>query len=205
MSRFDVQSKTQIDLLRHGECEGGHVFRGSTDIDLSPEGVCNMRRVCERVNEEWDIIVTSPLKRCHIFAGELAAQRDIPIQFEDDLREMCFGDWEGREIENVWRDEEMQMRAWSQNPLANTPPSGEPLVDVCTRVDAVQTKIMQQFASKKILIVSHGGIIRVILAKLLDIPLSGLSRLDVPYACISRLAVYNMESGSIGKMLAHNF
>ncbi len=196
---------TQIDLLRHGECEGGSIFRGATDVGLSSAGLAAMHRVCAAVGEDWDIIISSPLKRCRLFARQLSEQRRIPLELESDLREMNFGEWEGCEIECIRQEDADRFQAWGRNPSVNTPPGGEPLHDVYRRTGTAHSKILRGHRSKKILLVSHGGIIRVLLAKLLDMPMAHLSRIDVPYASISRYAVYHAEDGDVKKMLAHNF
>jgi len=59
-----------LDLLRHGQPEGGNVFRGRTDHPLTEEGWQQMYQSCE--NRQWDVIITSPLSRCQEFAHKLA-------------------------------------------------------------------------------------------------------------------------------------
>jgi len=45
---------------------------------------------------DWDIIISSPLIRCYDFAKELSTKLKIPLDIEADLKEVGFGDWEGR-------------------------------------------------------------------------------------------------------------
>lgn len=193
---------TEITLLRHGKCEGGHIFRGSTDVSLSEEGMQQMRNAC--IEEQWDYIVSSPLARCCIFAQELAQQHSIPLEVNDQLREMSFGEWEGQEIEHIWEKNKEIMLAWSQDPSSYTPPNGEPLVDVAQRIHNVFKRIAEKYRGKRILIVSHGGCIRVFISLILNMPLSYLSRLDVPYAGMSKLAIYHGNDGDITKLLRFN-
>lgn len=193
---------TEITLLRHGTCEGGHIFRGSTDVPLSAEGIQQMRDVC--ADGQWDYIVSSPLVRCRVFAEELAQQHNISLELDDQLREMSFGEWEGQEIERVWKENKDIMLAWSQDPSVHTPPSGEPLTDVALRIDNVFERVTDKYRGKRILIVSHGGCIRVFIARILNMPLSHLSRLDVPYAAMSQLAIYHSHDGDLTKLLRLN-
>jgi len=60
-------STTVIDLLRHGDVEGGDVFRGSSDDPLSDDGWRQMQDALED-KSGWDVIITSPLQRCCEFA-----------------------------------------------------------------------------------------------------------------------------------------
>ncbi len=198
-------STTTIDLLRHGECEGGRIFRGATDVPLLPGGFAKMRQACNFADEKWDHVISSPLNRCRQFAKSLANQDDLTLSIEDDIREMSFGDWDGREIESVWQDSEAKMEAWSHDPSMNTPPNGEPIGDVLARVIQFYSELLRNHKSKHILVVTHGGIIRVMLAHILNMPMSCVNRFDVPYASLSRFAVYHSESGDITKLIAHNF
>ena len=48
---------TTIDLLRHGQCEGGEIFRGSTDVALSEAGWQQMRHATQE-EDNWDRVIT---------------------------------------------------------------------------------------------------------------------------------------------------
>ena len=86
---------TIVDLLRHGEPEGGQMFRGAVDDPLSPRGWDQMRTAVGDYRE-WDAIVSSPLVRCAAFAGELAERLDRPLEIVREFSEISFGVWEGR-------------------------------------------------------------------------------------------------------------
>ncbi len=195
---------TTVDILRHGECEGGHIFRGSTDVNLSPIGLEQMHGSSAKITEQWDVVVTSPLKRCLVFAEALIGERKLPLDIDDDLREMCFGDWEAQTISRVWQEHSDVVSAWSDDPAAVTPPNGEPLSKVIRRVEAVLERLIDCYKGQHMLIVTHGGVIRVILAHILGILPTKINCFDVPYACMSRFAVYHSDSGDRVKLLFHN-
>jgi len=69
-----LQNQTQIDLLRHGEPVGGRRYRGQTDDPLSEKGWQQMRAAVLDV-QGWDVIYSSPLRRCAEFAQELSRRR----------------------------------------------------------------------------------------------------------------------------------
>ncbi|MGV8812397.1 histidine phosphatase family protein, partial [Pseudomonas aeruginosa] len=73
----------------------------------------------------WDRLVSSPLQRCRAFAGELAQRQGIELELENDLRELHFGDWEGRSAASR-RDghSEALGRFWA-DPYVFTPPGGQ--------------------------------------------------------------------------------
>lgn len=194
---------TLIDLIRHGEPEGGPMFRGHTDHPLSTDGWQQMHRAI-RPQDEWDLIVSSPLLRCQSFARQLADNQGIPLHLDNRLQEISFGEWEGKTSEQIqagWSD--ALNRFWSA-PLQNPPPGGEPLQDFHARVMASWTHWQQELAGQKALIVCHGGVIRMILAEVMDIPLSSsFSALTVPYACRSRLRLDASEHGSFSCLQSH--
>ena len=115
-----------FDLIRHGEPAGGPMFRGSKDDPLSDTGWQQMNAAI-RDDDQWDVIITSPLLRCRLFAEQLAEQRQIPLHQEPRLREIAFGDWEGRTSENIMADTpEALTRFWSDvilRPVVRLSPS----------------------------------------------------------------------------------
>lgn len=181
-------TETLIDLLRHGEPEGGVKFRGQHDDPLSAAGWAQM---CGAVGDTdgWEAVVTSPLRRCADFAAELATRLDVPLENEPRLREIGFGAWEGLTAEQVSaRAPEALERFW-RDPARHTPPGGESLADFETRVAAGWNDLLNRHAGRKVLLVCHGGVIRLILARLLGMPRSHLFRLNVPFASTSRVRV----------------
>lgn len=178
----------RIDLLRHGEPAGGDRYRGSVDDPLSPEGWRQMRAATPPP-VPWQGILTSPLRRCAEFAEELARQHGIPLRVEEDLREMSFGAWEGRTGAEILAQDGERLRAFWQDPAGNPPPGGEPLDALTRRVAGVWERAVQEHARQHLLMVVHGGVIRALMSHLLGIPLQHLSRVTVPYACLTRFHV----------------
>ena len=76
---------TIVDLLRHGEPEGGQMFRGAVDDPLSLRGWEQMRAAVGDCRD-WNTVITSPLIRCAAFARELAERLDRPLEIVDGLR-----------------------------------------------------------------------------------------------------------------------
>lgn len=195
---------TQIDLLRHGECEGGDIFRGHFDARLTASGLSRMQAVTAASQTTWDTVCSSPLQRCWQFTEGLAP-RSVTVVADKRLQEMSFGDWDGKKIADIWRDDEPQISAWSHDPTAFTPPNGEPLAEVNQRVASFLTDCISAYAGQKILLVTHGGIIRVLLTQLLGMPLAHANRWEVPYGCFSRVAIYHQQKKEQRcQLVAHN-
>ncbi len=179
---------TWIDLMRHGEPEGGQLYRGQIDHPLSELGWQQMRETMP-VDKPWQQIVTSPLKRCAGFAEELARETGLPLAYEPRLMEIAFGDWEGQTAAALEKVDKNAFYAFYDDPLNNTPPGAEPLADFQKRIIETWQDLLEQYQQRHVLLIAHGGTIRIILAHILDMPLQSIWRLDVPYAGLSRIQI----------------
>ena len=159
----------RIDLLRHGETERGGGFRGSLDDALTAPGWQQMRKAVEGAGP-WDVLVSSPLQRCAAFAEELAARRGVPLHREADLRELHFGDWEGRSAAELMHTDAKALGLFWADPYGYTPPGGEPLVQFESRVLAAIARLRQRFAQQRLLVISHAGVMRLLLAQAQGLP-----------------------------------
>jgi broad specificity phosphatase PhoE len=195
---------TTIDLLRHGECEGGHVYRGSLDLPLSETGWQQLRDKVGEINC-WTHIVSSPMQRCACFASEVSARCERPLQVIDNFREVHFGDWEGRPIAEVWREQGSDARRFFADPVNAAPPNGEPMRDFEQRVVAAWQHLLQTFRGEHVLLVMHGGTIRILLAHVLAMPLHRMANVDVPYASASRIRVHHhADHEDFASLVFHN-
>lgn len=185
---------TTLDLLRHGECEGGEIFRGSTDVALTERGWQQMRMTLAQV-EPAQVMVSSPLLRCATFANQLAVERGMQCVIENDLREIHYGDWEGVLRDQVVRNDGERMRLFFQDPIANSPPGGESVVAFTERVIAVLNRLLTDRVGQHLLLVTHGAVMRALTCHLLDMPMRSMGLLAVPYAGFSRFRLYH-QSGS---------
>ncbi len=199
-----MQAETTIDILRHGACEGGEIYRGSTDVALSSEGFEQMQASAKRVHQDWHHIVHSPLKRCAIFARQLANEQNISISEHEGFKETHFGEWEGQLVKEIWDKRYDEVSAWLENPLENPPPNGEPTDIFMARVANAFDDICQRYKGQHIGVVTHGGVIRVLLAHILQSSFNGFSRMQVPYACLSRISVLKYKDRSFPQLVFHN-
>ena len=176
-----------IHLLRHGETAGGPGYRGSTDDALTPRGWEQMWTAVGKLN--WDRIVTSPLARCAAFARELAEHRGIPLQIDERLREMHFGAWEGRSAAEIMAQDADALGRFWQNPVAYPPPDAEPLLELQARVLEAWREVIRANAGQRVLLVSHGGPLRVVLCEIRQLPVERLLELEVAHAALLAIRV----------------
>jgi len=186
---------TTLDLIRHGEPEGGVRYRGSVDDPLCHRGWEQLRNSTSQSGCRWNAVFSSPMLRCHAFASALSQQQQIPLTVIDGLRELCFGTLEGLTPEQAWQQyPELLTKLW-QDPAGHTPPEGEPYSDFLARVSESLDQVITAAKNQHVLLVVHGGVIRAALTYLLNIQPSDTFCFEVPYAGMTRLKIYTDQAG----------
>lgn len=169
-----------IGLLRHGEVEGGNCFRGHTDDPLTSTGLSQMHAALSG-NDRWDRLISSPLLRCAEFSDAFARQHSLPLTFDARLKEMHFGIWEGRSASELMAvNPEALTRFW-RDPDTCPPPGGESLSGFQARVLDAWNDILSAHVGRNFLIVTHGGVIRVLLCHILNVPVSRWHEFEIPH------------------------
>ncbi|SCZ57368.1 histidine phosphatase family protein [Thiohalomonas denitrificans] len=193
---------TTIDMIRHGEPVGGRKYRGQIDDPLSEKGWRQMREAVGR-HCPWDAIVSSPLLRCGAFAAELAKQNVIALAYDARLKEIGFGEWEGKTAEALMEeDPDILMRFWN-DPLNNTPPGAETLIEFQSRITAAWRSILEENAGRHTLIVGHAGQMRMVIRHVLEMPLDRMFRIQVPNAGITRIRVDGLGDEALPRLMFH--
>jgi len=172
-----------ISLLRHGEIKGGKRFRGSTDDPLTPKGFAQMQAATS-APFSCDLVISSPLIRCVSFASEFADKKSLALRLEPRLAEIHFGDWEGctsQEVNELFPHE--LGRFWS-DPQKYPPPNGERLLDFQARVLQAFGELCEHRRGQHILLITHGGVIRILRCHLQNIPLARIMELEVGYGAL---------------------
>lgn len=181
-------SNTYVALLRHGETVGGTRLRGSLDDPLTAVGLAQMHAAL-KLSKDWDQIIASPLQRCMVFAEQIAQRYSIPLQLDTRLQELHFGTWEGKTIASLMQQDPHSLRLFWQHPHRYPPPHGEPLMAFQQRVLAAWHNILSQHTNKRCLIVTHAGVIRVLLCHLRKLPLTKLLDLQVAHGELFALTI----------------
>ena len=167
-----------LDLLRHGETELGGGLRGSLDDALTAKGWEQMRAAVIGQGP-WDRLVSSPLQRCTRFADELGAQLNVPVSLEKDLQELHFGAWEGQSAAALMETDAEALGLFWADPYRFTPPEGEPVSDFSDRVLGAVARLHQAYAGERVLLISHGGVMRLLLARARGLPREQLLNVEV--------------------------
>jgi len=179
---------TRLILMRHGEPEEhiqGRCY-GNLDVNLSE---CGERQILEKLDLLRSlvpkIIYTSPAKRASASARRVAGELNLPIQMADDLREIHFGSFEGLTFDEIQRKHPSEYALWMEKPTEIQFPDGESFDDLNTRVEAFLRRLLEIHRSETVLVVSHAGVNRVILAQALGLSPRNIFQIDQSYAGIS--------------------
>lgn len=184
--------ETIIDLIRHGEPEGGRMIRGhGVDHPLSTLGWAQMRGAVGTApvdrTRDWDQIISSPMARCREFAMELARQRGLPLAVDPQLREVGMGAWEGSRPEELAQRNPADYEAFLHDPVGHRPPGGERLDALIARVGAAYDGHLRAYPGRRLLLVCHAGVSRAIIGHLLRAEPAQWYRLRIDYAGLTRI------------------
>jgi len=188
-----------IDLIRHGEPVGGRYYRGQRDDPLSEKGWQQMWAAVHGKGP-WDAIISSPLQRCAGFSRALGERLEIPVQLDERLMEVGFGDWEGRSADQLRQQDPEGFQRFFDDPVANRPPGAEALDAFYNRVGEGWRDFVQSYTGSRALLVGHAGVIRAILCHILDMPLASMYRIQVQNAAVTRI---RMEERGTPVLLCH--
>ncbi|WP_407311512.1 alpha-ribazole phosphatase family protein [Pseudomonas sp. nanlin1] len=177
-----------LDLLRHGETERGSVLRGSLDDPLTQSGWAQMSAAVVG-RGPWTGVVSSPLQRCARFAEALAAERGLPLVLEPDLQELHFGAWEGRSPADLMLTDAKGLGQFWADPYGFTPPQGEPVLAFSERILAALERLRARHEGERVLLVSHAGVMRLLLARARGLPRNDLLQVTVAYGEVLHLDV----------------
>ncbi|RZG76746.1 histidine phosphatase family protein [Acinetobacter sp. WCHAc060025] len=190
--------KLRIDLLRHGETTLSHTLRGSTDDELTELGWQQMQQTIDQhatvdhqssIYKPWNVIFTSPLQRCFKFSEKLATALDLGLITDPHLQEMHFGDWEGISTQQIYDENPELLANFWQFPTRFTPPNAEKLIDFQQRVLTAITDVsleMQQKNHQNALIVTHGGVIKLLKCLALQQPLDDILKMSAELGQLNR-------------------
>lgn len=193
--------QTRIDILRHGQPEGGDRVRGQgVDDPLSPLGWHQMRTTAAAI-PDWERIVSSPMRRCVAFAEWLAVERGLPFSVEQDLREVGFGAWEGMARDELMVRRREEYEAFYRDPVNRRPAGAESLADFGRRVSEAFVGLSERFAGERVLVVAHAGVIRAALGFIMQSDPAYWYRTDVANAALTRFEL----DGETMRLIAHNW
>lgn len=184
---------TTLYLIRHAEVEARYqgVFGGRIDMDLSPLGheqAVTLAGYLKR--KKFDAIYASPMKRVHqTLSPYLTNGAPKPVVMPK-LHEVDFGDWTGLTFEQVEQRFGSRASTWLDKLAAGGIPNAEPAAAYRARIEPCVREILQGHAGQRVAVFCHGGVIRQILAILLDLPLPKTAGFEIDYTSVTEVEVH---------------
>lgn len=150
---------------------------------------------------QFDAVYASPLKRCHQLAqalcvDEILGHTSDNIVLDARLRELHFGDWEMSPWDAIPRD---VFDVWANDYANLAPPNGETFSQLHIRAKSFVEDVSRHSQGKNLLVVTHGGLIRALIAEVLNMPLKRLFRITIDHASVTQLE-FNGEVPKINFM-----
>lgn len=185
--------KTRIYLVRHGEVAGREEFRynGQSDVQLTENGIGQYNLLASRLKETGlSACYCSDLSRCARGADIICSPIGIRPVAMPELRELSFGEWEGKTWAELAENYPEQWQARMADPVNYRVPGGESLVDLGNRVFPAVREIVEKHRGEEVLVVAHGGVNRVILLQALGAPLTSMFRIEQDFGCLNIIDYY---------------
>ncbi len=181
---------TTFFFVRHGVTpHTGHRLSGWMEgIHLSDEGRAQAEAAAERLaGVPLKAIYSSPIERCYETAEAIAARHRLEIDVEHDIGEVDYGRWTNRPLKSL-----MRTKLWTTVqhwPSAMRFPEGETLRNVQFRAVNVVEEIAAKHPKGTVCCVSHGDVIKLVLANYLGMHIDAYQRIVIAPASVSSLSI----------------
>ncbi len=182
---------TTIIIIRHGETfwNREHRIQGHLDSALTPEGIAAAQACALRLsNEPIDVVLASDLGRVRHTAAILTQGRSLPITFDAALRERSFGTGEGLTYAEM---DSKYPQMFSQAGLVDaefTLPDGENRAAFHARINTAIQRLAAAHEGKRLLVVTHGGVLGVIYRWINDLPIASSQKVTIPNVGYNRIS-----------------
>jgi len=196
-----MDGATTVWLVRHASAAGtdGRCC-GRLDVPLSPEGIVQARETAARLAQEKICAVYSSGLRRALETGQMLADAlRLNVTVLETLAEIDFGDFEGMTFEDIQRRYPEVFERWMTQPTNTQFPNGESFADMRDRVNSTVDALMGRHRNESIAIVSHSGVIRLLIGQALSMPADQIFRLAQRHAAINRIKF--TEQGPIVELI----
>lgn len=180
-------------LVRHGESNWNKIgiVQGWRDPHLSEHGREQVGSVAKKLSgNHFDVLYSTPLRRAYQSARIISDRIGLPIVTKEELKEMYFGDWEGKSLKKVEQEYPGMLSRWFENPTGMKIPGGESITSFRNRVVSAFDEIRSKHMDEDVLAVLHGGVISIYLVHLLGMKLDHIWRIPLKNTAITTLIFY---------------
>ncbi len=183
-------SLTRLLLIRHAEVEARyqHVFGGRVDMEISPRGHRQAALLADFLRRrKLDALYASPMKRVQQTLAPFLENGSPRPAILPDLREVDFGDWTGHGWDAVREQFGASAFEWLDHLERGTIPNAEPITAFRACIELCLREILARHPGQTVAVFCHGGVIRMMLSLLLELPLSRMRAFDFEYASVSEI------------------
>ncbi|MBO9613466.1 MAG: alpha-ribazole phosphatase [Dyadobacter sp.] len=172
----------EICLIRHTTpvFEPGLIY-GRKELSLHADFESELAAVRSQLDTDFEIIYSSPAFRC----AELARSLSAAFVVDNRLQELDFGDWEGKTWDTV---DQQALQTWMDDYVNVHTPGGESMMQMYGRVCEFWEEL-QESGYEKVAIVTHAGVIRLVLSIVNKIALTDIFDIKVAYGEVIRVRV----------------
>ncbi len=191
-------------LVRHGETPWNREgrYQGRTDVALSNDGELQVRALAERlVGIPIDVAIASPLARARRTAEAILGDRTTHLELDPALVEISHGQWEGQLASDLERDHAEMLGRWRDRPGRDVPagPEAETLGDVERRAWPVFARLVERTTGTALL-VAHDAVNRVLLCRVLGLPLERVWKFRQSPAALNVLSGSSLDDLAVVRL-----
>ena len=186
---------TFIYFVRHGETvltpQRKFSGTGALDPELMQDGLDQAELVakeCAKLGAE--VLIASPLNRTRQTAEAIARTTGLEIIFDEAWYELSFGSWDGKAIEEVREEEPDNYQAWINSSSYAPPGGGESYDDASIRIEEALEKLVAEYPGKKIIVVTHNGIVKTAAKLAVGGPNDAVFHMDATPCSISSISIW---------------
>ncbi|MGX7356802.1 adenosylcobalamin/alpha-ribazole phosphatase [Citrobacter sp. ESY80] len=177
-------------LVRHGETEANvaGLYSGHAPTPLTERGIAQAQTLGTLLrNVPVDNVLCSELERARHTTQLILAEREVSVRNMPELNEMFFGDWEMRHHRDLAREDAENYAVWCNDWQNATPTNGEGFQTFSQRVERFIAQLADYKACQNLLVVSHQGVLSVLIARLLSMPAAAMWHFRVEQGCWSAI------------------
>jgi alpha-ribazole phosphatase len=174
----------KLHLIRHTSLNiPSGICYGQSDVDVSDNFHTEQNALKQKLaGIEFDAVYASPLQRCTKLANALGLGE---AKLDERLKELHFGDWEMQAWDAIPR---VVFDTWASDYANSSPPNGESFSQLHQRSVSFIQEVSEHSLGKNIAVITHGGVIRAMLAEVLNMPLKGLFRMVIDHASVTQIS-----------------
>jgi alpha-ribazole phosphatase/probable phosphoglycerate mutase len=174
-------------FIRHAETDMAGTFCGHSNPPINARGQRQIQKLMSALDgEKIERIFASDLERAVATAGTLAETLGVPLIERPNLREINFGSWEGLTWQQIQEQDEAYSLRWTEADPDLPAPGGESFANFQARVIAEVTEIFKDTDRRHAAVVTHGGVMRVVLQSLCGLAENEAWELTKPYCSFFR-------------------